>query len=100
MPVKYYNGPKVTAVSPTHGVTKNPNDDKLTISGENFACPNDDCSRIRVRFTNYLGDQIYTVGEWVAQTGTIRCLIPKYPAPETLDVDVSFNDQDYTNNRV
>jgi hypothetical protein len=25
---------------------------------------------------------------------------PKYPAPETLDVDVSFNDQDYTNNGV
>jgi len=28
------------------------------------------------------------------------CDIPKYPAPETLNVDVSFNDQDYTNDNV
>lgn len=28
------------------------------------------------------------------------CDIPKYPAPETLNVDVSFNARDYTNNGV
>jgi hypothetical protein len=26
-----------------------------------------------------------------SETGTVICKIPKYPAPETLDVDVSFN---------
>mmetsp|Transcript_34677 Transcript_34677/g.53143 ORF Transcript_34677/g.53143 Transcript_34677/m.53143 type:complete len:161 (+) Transcript_34677:2709-3191(+) len=36
----------------------------------------------------------------MTDSGTVICQIPKYPAPETLDVDVSFNDQDYTNNGV
>jgi hypothetical protein len=33
-------------------------------------------------------------------TGVIQCTIPKYPAPETLSVDVSFNGQDFTNDGV
>ena len=36
----------------------------------------------------------------MSEAGTIIVPIPKYPAPETLDVDVSFNDQDFTNNGV
>ena len=36
----------------------------------------------------------------MTDTGTITTPIPKYPAPETLNVDVSFNDQDYTNDGV
>jgi hypothetical protein len=55
-PLRYYNGPKVTSVNPTYGVTKNPHDQDLEVRGENFACPNNDCSRIRVRFTNDQGD--------------------------------------------
>ena len=42
--IKFYNGPKVNAVNPTYGVTKNPKNLKLTIIGENFDCPNNDCS--------------------------------------------------------
>ena len=30
----------------------------------------------------------------------VRCLIPAYPAPETLNVDVSFNGLDYSNDNV
>jgi hypothetical protein len=33
-------------------------------------------------------------------TGSVVCKIPKYPAPETLDVDVSFNGVDFTNDKV
>ena len=36
----------------------------------------------------------------MSQANSVIVPIPKYPAPETLDVDVSFNDQDYTNNGV
>ena len=36
----------------------------------------------------------------MSEAGTVIVPIPKYPAPETLDVDVSFNDLDYTNNGV
>jgi len=71
----------------------------LEVRGDNFACPKEDCSRIRVRFTNAAGDKIDVVGKHT-ENGNVECLIPKYPAPETLSVDVSFNDQDYTNDNV
>jgi len=51
-PVRYYSGPRVTAVNPTQTVTKNKNGYYLDIRGENFECPKSDCSRIRVLFTN------------------------------------------------
>lgn len=34
--IKFYNGPKVTSVNPTYGVTKNPKGYKIEISGDNF----------------------------------------------------------------
>lgn len=48
---------------------------------------------------NSNGDKIYVDGK-MTDTGSVICEIPKYPAPETLDVDVSFNDQDFTNDHV
>jgi hypothetical protein len=97
--LKFYNGPKVVSVNPTYGVPKNPKNLSLEITGENFACPNGDCSQIKVRFTNENKDEIVMDGK-LSESGSIVCPIPKYPAPETLDVDVSFNDKDYSNNGV
>jgi hypothetical protein len=97
--VKFYNGPKVTAVNPTYGETKNPRGLNLTIYGDNFECPNGDCKHIKVRFTNDRGDHIFEDGSMFADR-TVTCVIPRYPAPETLAVDVSFNAQDYTNDNV
>jgi hypothetical protein len=37
-----------------------------------------------------MGRKIYVDGR--LEQGTVVCQIPKYPSPETLDVDVSFND--------
>lgn len=54
--VKLFNGPRVTALSPTYGVTKNPKGLKIDISGDNFECPSNDCSMIKVRFQNERGD--------------------------------------------
>ena len=56
--IVFYNGPKVTSVNPTYGVTKNPKGTILEIKGDNFACPANDCSHIKVRFTNKFGDRI------------------------------------------
>ena len=97
--LKFYNGPRVTSVNPSFGVTKNPRNQKMEIQGENFVCPNSDCSKLKVKFTNFEGREILEDGQ-MTETGSIVCDIPKYPAPETLDVDVSFNDQDFTNNGV
>ena len=54
--IRYFNGPRVTGVNPTYGVTKNPKNLNLEIYGENFVCPNNDCSKIKARFTNAQGD--------------------------------------------
>jgi len=89
MKVKFYNGPKVTSVNPTYGVTKNPKGLPIDITGENFDCPNGDCTKIRVRFQNQRGDEIFEDG--TKNGAMITCNIPKYPAPETLNVDVSMN---------
>lgn len=94
-----YAGPHVKSVSPTFGVTKNPKGTILDISGENFACPGGDCSHIKVRFTNYKGDQIFVSGH-MSSAGTIQCTEPEYPSPETLTVDVSFNGLDWSNDQV
>jgi len=79
-------------------VTKNPKDLNLTIIGENFDCPAGDCSKIKVRMTNYKGDKIYQDGQKVGNN--IVTTIPKYPSPETLKVDVSMNGHDFTNHNV
>jgi hypothetical protein len=36
----------------------------------------------------------------MSESGTVVCEIPKYPAPETLYVDFSFNGLDFTNDRI
>jgi len=97
--VHFYPGPRVTSVNPTYGVTKNPKKQVLEVSGDNFECPDHDCSKIKVRFTNKAGDEIFVNGEYTT-AGTVRCQIPAYPAPETLNVDVSFNGLDYSNDNV
>jgi len=91
--VKFYNGPKITQINPTYGVTKNPRSQKMIINGENFDCPNNDCSKIKVRFASEKNDleKIFVDGKML-ENGSVECEIPKYPAPETLDVDISFND--------
>lgn len=60
--VNFFNGPKVTSVSPTYGVTKNPKGSSLVITGENLECPKSDCSKIKIRFTNDKGDMIVVDG--------------------------------------
>lgn len=96
--ITFYAGPHVTKVDPPFGVTKNPRGSDLTISGDHFECPGGDCSHIKVRFTNYKGDQIFVRG-WF-EGGNIKCKEPEYPSPETLTVDVSFNGLDWSNDQV
>ena len=97
--VVFYDGPRVTAISPTQGVTKNPKNLKLLITGDNFKCPNNDCSKLKVRFMNQNKDKIIVKGR-MTDSNAVICDIPKYPSPETLDVDVAFNGKDFTNDGI
>ena len=114
--VHFYNGPRVTSVAPSYGVTKQTRADPanpekkivvkhpMEIAGENFVCPRgeggaEDCTRVKVRFTNkQTGVQIFEDATMTTQ-GNIRCEIPAYPAPETFYVDVSLNGLDYSNDK-
>jgi hypothetical protein len=62
--VQLYTGPKVTAVTPSQGVTKNPRNLTVAVTGENFKCPNDDCSKVKVRFRNKDMDEIIVNGHY------------------------------------
>lgn len=71
----------------------------MSISGDNFECPDGDCKNIKVRFTNKDGDEIIVDGDMTNGKDVVT-QIPAYPAPETLKVDVSFNGIDYSNDNV
>jgi hypothetical protein len=86
------------SVDPIYGVTKNPKKTILHVKGENFICPDNDCSRIVVRFTNKNGDRIVVKGRFA--NGEVETIYPEYPSPETLDVDISFNGIDWSNDKV
>jgi hypothetical protein len=64
----------------------------MEISGNNFECTKGDpeCKKLKVRFTNERNEEIIEDGNFT-KDGTVKCYIPRYPAPETLAVDVSFN---------
>lgn len=97
--VELFTGPRVTAVDPTFGVTKNPKGSKVHVLGENFECNNGDCSHIKVRFTTKNGDRIVVAGEFVSSS-QVNCQYPEYPSPETLDVDISMNGIDWSGDQV
>lgn len=86
------------AIEPHFGPVKSPKEEKAIITGQNFECPNDDCSKLVVRF----GDAEYgTVvpGRQISST-QIEVIVPKYTKPDILQVEVSMNGFDYTNDMV
>lgn len=85
----YYDAPKITSISPAYGPVKSPNNETIVISGENFNCPDTDCTDLYVRF----GDPkngIYVKGT-KNPNGTVSCRVPKYTKPDVLPVEITFN---------
>lgn len=83
------------SVDPKFGPVKNPLNESVDITGKNFKCPDSECKDLYVRF----GDPKHGIkvkGEKIDST-TVRCVIPKYTKPDVLQVELTFNDQDYTN---
>ena len=85
----------MTSISPPYGPVKSPNDETVTITGQNFNCPDTDCKDLWVRFGD-ADNGIFVKGN---KTGpnTVECKVPKYTKPDVLPVEVTFNGQDYTN---
>lgn len=92
----YYESPHIIALHPAYGPVKAKVQNYVYIEGNNFVCPDTNCTNLKVRWQDPVGNYIYVKGEYVNST-YVRCLIPKYTKPEELTVEVTFNEQDYTN---
>ena len=94
----YYNAPVVSTVNPRVGPVKNPSNEKAVIGGRNFECPDGDCSNVKVRFGD---EQFGTVIKGTVLSSTqIQVTVPHYPKPDIMNVDVSMNGDDFTNDHV
>ena len=94
----YYNAPIVTSIDPHFGPVKSPNDETAIIYGVNFDCPQNDCSKVVVRFGDH-ENGIYVSGT-VLSSQSIKVHVPKYTKPDILQVEVSMNGKDFTNDKV
>ena len=88
----------MTSIDPHFGPVKSPNDETAILYGLNFVCPQNDCSKVTVRF----GDHDYGtyVPGTVLSSTSIQVHVPKYTKPDILPVEVSMNGKDYTNDHV
>ena len=91
---EYTSAPQVTGINPHFGPVKVP--DQATISGKNFACT--ECKGLMVRFGKD-ENSIYVPGTRV-NDNQIKVTIPPYTKPDVLQVDVTLNGEDYTNDGV
>jgi hypothetical protein len=51
---------------------------------------------LKVRFGEPPNNAIYYKGKWINET-FVECKIPKYTKPDVLRVELTLNEQDYTN---
>ena len=93
----YLPSPRVNALYPNFVPLKSRNKTTIFVKGKGFKCPKDDCSKVTCRFGE--GDEVvYRKGVWVSET-EIHCDAPKYTRPDVVVVEVSMDDEIYTNDR-
>jgi len=59
-------------------------------------CPDDDCKNVKVRFQDKEGNSIFAPCK-VLDSKTITAKVPKYTKPDVLQVEISMNGLDFTN---
>ena len=92
----YYQSPHVTSISPSFGHVKAKEDVTIDVSGSGFACSNPACDELKCRFGNHEGQYVYAPAEFKSDT-LISCPVPRYTKPDVVNVEVTINDESYTN---
>lgn len=93
---EYYNSPHITSLTPSFGPVKSMNTTYMIIEGTDFACPDNNCTDLTVRFGPDKSHQaIYESAERISAT-QIRVKIPQYTRPDVLQVEVAMDGQQYT----
>jgi len=90
----YYEAPKITNIDPKFGPVKPDEERNLTVTGRYFICPDSNCEHTRCRWGTH-PYPIYTKAI-VIDAHQIKCLIPQLSRPEVVEVEISLNDFDYT----
>lgn len=94
--IQIYKGPIIREIWPNYVVTRNPANKSIVVSGDNFNCERN--CKPKIKFTNKFDDIIIMPAQ-VLSNGSLIGQIPQYTSPEILTVDISFNGQEYTNDR-
>jgi hypothetical protein len=94
----YYDAPIVKSIDPRHGPVKMEVERNVTISGSNFYCFDEYCTGLKCKFDVH-PYPIYTKA-YLINSSTIKCLIPQLSRPETVDVEISLNGNDFTRNGI
>jgi hypothetical protein len=91
----YFESPHITKLNPAFGPVKHKDLLIMDIEGKNFKCPEATCSDLSVRFGE-VGLAIYVKGQWINEN-LIRVKVPRYTKPQVLNVDLTLNGKDWTN---
>ena len=98
-----YIGPKINKIKPAYGNANKRGKKYLTILGKNFKCLTKGCKNLKCKFifklSEFKNDSIYKKGIFISEN-KMKCLIPFFNRPETVSVEISLNNRDYTNNKV
>jgi len=91
----YYESPHITKLYPSFGPVKHKNEAYMEIEGQNFKCPDTNCTDLYVRFGEP-NQGIFIKAQWLNES-FVKVKIPKYTKPDVLKVELTLNGKDYTN---
>jgi len=91
----YFESPHINKLTPAFGPVKHKDELIMDIEGKNFKCPESTCLDLNVRFGES-GLAIYVKGQWVNENH-IRVKVPRYTKPQVLNVELTLNGKDWTN---
>jgi len=92
----YYILPNITSIEPLFGPLKKTEDnDEIQVNLDNYYC-NTNCDNIMCRFKSK--NNVFFMKGRYERPNVVNCTTPNVNLPESYDVEVTFNGDDYTNN--
>lgn len=93
---EYESSPYITSIDPEFGEVRHSDNLSIDVHGRNFDCPQGNCHNVKCKFGSE-PDAIIVKG--IRQSSeVIKCPLPNYPQPDVLNVEVTMNGRDYSNN--
>lgn len=93
---EYLSSPFVSSIDPAFGAVRHADSITIDVHGKNFDCPSAGCDSVKCKFGK---DPNSIIVKGIRMSSDlIKCPLPNYPQPDVLDVEVSMNGKDYSNN--